>query len=199
MQMNISTLRTVALCLAASMSVSAMATVKGEAVFSEDFSAEDSFRKWTIVDNNGGRTWEYLNGMAAYMLDYDYDKGEPGERPGDDWLISPEFTLESGKVYDLRLYVGSLSKKENLRICIGKTDDPASMATVVADFKDMVKEQSGDKVFRLAMPEGGTYRLGFYAYSEPKQHRVESDNVEITDAGSDKAPGPVEGLTAVRG
>ncbi len=199
MQMNISTLRTVAFCLAASMSVSAMATVKGEAVFSEDFSAEDSFRKWTIVDNNGGRTWEYLNGMAAYMLDYDYDKGEPGERPGDDWLISPEFTLESGKVYDLRLYVGSLSKKENLRICIGKTDDPASMATVVADFKDMVKEQSGDKVFRLAMPEGGTYRLGFYAYSEPKQHRVEIDNVEITDAGSDKAPGPVEGLTVVRG
>ncbi len=61
----------------------------GTTVFSETFDTEDDFNQWLIVDLNesaeGGRTWEYLNDAAAYMLDYQTGL------PGDDWLISPAF------------------------------------------------------------------------------------------------------------
>lgn len=70
----------------------------GDVVFGETFDTEEDFARWTLVDNNGGRTWEYLNGAAAYMLDYQTGL------PGDDWCISPEFHLSAGRVYELKFY-----------------------------------------------------------------------------------------------
>ena len=41
-----------------------------DVVFSETFDSKEALDNWKIVDKNGGRTWEWLNGTAAYMLDY---------------------------------------------------------------------------------------------------------------------------------
>lgn len=184
-----------ALVLAASLAWSPIigATEKGETVFTEDFNDEGWLNAWTIVDVNGGRTWEPLNGMAAYMLDF-----ETG-LPGDDWLMSPAFSLDGEKVYDLSVYVGSISMSENIRICVGSAPTPDAMTQVLADYKDMTNAQNGTKTLKIIPSESGTYYLGFYAYSAPEQHRVEIDNVVITDAGSKLAPSPVTGLTVSRG
>lgn len=59
-------------CLAALLAAAGTAQLQaapGDVVFSETFDEESSLDAWTIKDLNGGRTWEYLRGKAAYMLD----------------------------------------------------------------------------------------------------------------------------------
>ncbi len=160
----------------------------GDVLLEETFDSQEAFDSWTIVDQNGGRTWEYLNGMAAYMLDYQTGL------PGDDYYISPEFELDADNVYELTFYMGVLSKTENLRVLLGTSTDPASFTQVLADYPGVVKDDSGDKTVKVYAATSGTYRLAFYAYSEPEQHRVEIDNVKLIEKSSKGVPGEVTGL-----
>lgn len=160
----------------------------GDVLLEETFDTQEAFESWTIVDQNGGRTWEYLNGMAAYMLDYQTGL------PGDDYYISPEFELDANNVYELTFYMGVLSKTENLRVLLGTSTDPASFTQVLADYPGVVKDDSGDKTVKVYAATSGTYRLAFYAYSEPEQHRVEIDNVKLIEKSSKGVPGEVTGL-----
>lgn len=160
----------------------------GDTIFYEPFDSEEDFSKWTIVDNNGGRTWEYLKGKAAYMLDYQTGL------PADDWYISPEFTLDAGRVYELQLYVGAQSKPENLKVCLGTSEDPTTFTQEIADFYQITKTSNGTKTFKLCVKASGSYRLGFYAYSEAKMYRVEIDDVLITDLSSASVPGQITSL-----
>lgn len=160
----------------------------GDVVFGETFDTEEDFARWTLVDNNGGRTWEYLNGAAAYMLDYQTGL------PGDDWCISPEFHLSAGRVYELKFYLGINSMPENLKVFLGTSTDPASFTTVLADYNNVTKSDSGTKTLKVFVKADGNYRLGFYAYSQPNMHRIDIDNVYITDVASAGVPGAVTNL-----
>lgn len=166
---------------------------KGDTIFTESFDTAESLDAWTILDLNGGRSWEYLNGTAAYMLDWQTGL------PGDDWLISPEFDLDAANVYDLRLYAGSLTRTESLRICLGTGLTPDDMTIVLADYPEFTSAMNGDRTLRIIVPKSGKYRLGFYAYSAPDLHRVEIDNISVTDAGSCDAPDKVTDAAILRG
>jgi len=157
----------------------------GDVLLEETFDTQQDFESWTIVDNNGGRSWEYLNGMAAYMLDY------MTGLPGDDYYISPAFELDADNVYELTFYMGVLSKTENLRVLLGTSTDPASFTQVLADFPGVVKGDSGNKTVKVYASTSGTYRLAFYAYSDPEQHRVEIDNVKLIEKAPKGVPGEV--------
>lgn len=160
----------------------------GDVLLEETFDTQEAFDSWTIVDQNGGRTWEFLNGMAAYMLDYQTGL------PGDDYYISPEFELDADNVYELTFYMGVLSKTENLRVLLGTSTDPASFTQVLADYPSVVRSDSGNKTVKVYAATSGKYRLAFYAYSEPEQHRVEIDNVKLIEKSSKGVPGEVTGV-----
>lgn len=163
----------------------------GDVVFGETFDTEDDFARWTLVDNNGGRTWEFLNGAMAYMLDYQTGL------PGDDWSISPEFHLSAGRVYELSFHLGINSKPENLKVCLGTSSDPLTFTTELANYNNVVSSDSGKKTVKLYVSSDGAYRLGFYAYSESNMHRIDIDNVYVTDISSAGVPGAVTGLSVV--
>ena len=176
--------RTLAVGLMALASTSMWAST-GDVLLQESFDTQEAFESWTIVDQNGGRTWEFLNGMAAYMLDYQTGL------PGDDYYISPEFELDADKVYELTFYMGVLSKTENLRVLLGTSTDPATFTQVLADYPSVVSSDSGDKTVKVYAATSGKYRLAFYAYSEPNQHRVEIDNVKLIEKSPKGVPGEV--------
>ena len=157
----------------------------GDVLLEENFDTQEAFESWTIVDQNGGRTWEFLNGRAAYMLDY------MTGLPGDDYYISPEFELDADNVYELTFYMGVLSKTENLRVLLGTSTDPASFTQVLADYPSVVSADSGDKTVKVYAATSGKYRLAFYAYSAPDQHRVEIDNVKLIEKAPKGVPGEV--------
>lgn len=163
----------------------------GDVVFGETFDTEDDFARWTLVDNNGGRTWEFLNGAAAYMLDYQTGL------PGDDWCISPEFHLSAGRVYELKFYLGINSMPENLKVFLGTSSEPSTFTKELADYNNVTSSDSGTKTLKIYVNADGNYRLGFYAYSQPNMHRIDIDNVSVTDIASAGVPGAVAGLTVV--
>lgn len=163
----------------------------GDVVFGETFDTEDDFARWTLVDNNAGRTWEFLNGAAAYMLDYQTGL------PGDDWCISPEFHLSAGRVYELKFYLGINSMPENLKVFLGTSSEPSTFTKELADYNNVTSSDSGTKTLKIYVNADGNYRLGFYAYSQPNMHRIDIDNVSVTDIASAGVPGAVAGLTVV--
>lgn len=165
----------------------------GDVVFSETFDTQEAFDKWTIVDNNGGRTWELLSGKAAYMLDHQTGL------PGDDWLISPQFALSADNVYTLQYSMKVMTKPESLRVLLGTSADPASFVTVLDDYTDVRADASGVKTVKMCVKASGTFRLAFYAYSAPNGHRVEVDDITITETSVKGVPAKVQGLALTRG
>ena len=175
-----------ALCLGLmAFATTASWAAPGDVLLEETFDTQEAFESWTIVDQNGGRTWEFLNGMAAYMLDY------MTGLPGDDYYISPEFELDADNVYELSFYMGVLSKTENLRVLLGTSTDPASFTQVLADYPGVVMADSGNKTVKVYAATSGKYRIAFYAYSDPDQHRVEIDNVKLIEKAPKGVPGEV--------
>ena len=160
----------------------------GEIIFQETFPDTNAFQQWTIVDNNGGRSWEFLNGAASYMLDYKTDL------PADDWLISPKFSLDETKVYEFSFSLGIASKTENLKVALGTSTDPKTFTTLLADYPNVVKSDSGDKTIKFYVQASGDFRLGFYAYSAADMHRIDIDNVKVTEVSSKVVPGLVTNL-----
>ena len=168
----------------------------GTTVFSETFDTEDDFNQWLIVDLNesaeGGRTWEYLNDAAAYMLDYQTGL------PGDDWLISPAFSLDASKVYELSFttYVPNNNNVESLGVYIGQTRSADGMTQQLIDLPELYRDNNGTKTAKIVVAASGEYYLGLYAYSAPDQIRVEVDDISITEVSSADVPNPVTGLQA---
>lgn len=170
-----------------------MAAAPGDVVFSETFDTKEALAKWKIVDLNGARTWEWLNGTAAYMLD------NKTNLPGDDWLISPEFNLDGANVYTLEYTIKVLTRPESLRVALGTTDDPSSFTTVLADYENVKSDASGLKTVKVLVKGSGKFRLGFYAYSQPNGHRIEVDNIKLSETSTKGVPAHVEALALKRG
>ena len=170
---------------------SAVHANSGDIVFQETFPDSAAFQQWTIVDNNGGRSWEFLNEAASYMLDYQTNK------PADDWFISPKFSLDETKVYEFSFSLGIASKTENLKVALGTSTDPKTFTTLLADYPSVVEKDSGDKTIKFYVQVSGDFRLGFYAYSEADMHRIDVDNVKVTEVSSKVVPGIVTKLNVV--
>lgn len=165
----------------------------GDVVFSETFDSKEAFDVWKTVDVNGGRTWEFLNGKAAYMLDYQT------HLPGDDWLISPEFELSSDNVYTLEYTMNILTRPESLRVLLGTSEETSSFTTVLDDYTNATSGASGKKTVKICVKGNGKYRLAFYAYSEADGHRVEVDDITVTETSAKGVPAHVEAFTLTRG
>ncbi len=165
----------------------------GDCIFEETFDTKEAFGKWTIVDGNGGRTWEYLSKKASYMLDYQTGL------PGDDWLISPAFQLDGDKVYELEFSMDIMSRTENLRVLLGTSTDTTTFTKVLADFPGVVKADSGTKHAKMYVKASGEFRLAFYAYSEANMHRIDIDNVRVTEVSAKGVPAHVGNATLTPG
>lgn len=176
-------------------SASTVHAERGDVVLKETFDTEEDFARWEVIDLNGGRAWEYLNGTAAYMLDWQTSL------PGDDWLVSPAFELKPHTAYEIRFYMNVLTKVESMRMALAPSNDPSVLSQhFLAEYDHVTSADKGEKVMRFCTEDaGGTYYIGFYAYSDPDQHRIEVDNIQITDLGPSSIPDDVVELTGVAG
>lgn len=168
-----------------------------EVPFAEGFDTKDAFDLWTVVDNNGGSTWEYdaTNGRVYYKYDQSPDK-----KPGDDWLISPKIALKAGVTYRFSMYARVYSKSypENFKVALGTDATPASMTTELLKREDY-KNTDGEKLqVTFTVPADGYYNLGVYDYSNPYMYRIDIDDLAI-DILNNNAPAAVENLKAKAG
>ena len=129
--------------------------------YSADFSSEDEFKKWTVLDeNNDGSTWKY-DGEGSYSKVY-YNYSATNQ--ANDWFISPEITpAESGKVIVSYTTYGT-SSGESMDVYTGVENSVAGMTTKRASQED-VKASYTPGYFLMDVEKGKPFRVGFHVTS----------------------------------
>ena len=163
-------------------------------IFEEQFNTEEDFNKWTVASENSEltKTWVYYstkgNGQARILKEANYAH--------DNWLISPSFSLEEGKMYEISCYVysGVYNKQESMSITLGSSTDISSQTISILDMQSIIRGEETHKVKRFCVDKTGTFNLGFHAYSQANQGRIEVDSIIIKEISLGSVPGKVTGL-----
>lgn len=163
-------------------------------IFEEQFNTEEDFNKWTIASENSEltKTWVYYstkgNGQARILKEANYAH--------DNWLISPSFSLEEGKMYEISCYVysGVYNKQESMSITLGSSTDISSQTISILDMQSIIRGDETHKVKRFCVDKTGTFNLGFHAYSQANQGRIEVDSIIIKEISLGSVPSKVTEL-----
>lgn len=118
------------------------------------------FEEWTVINNNGGNTWTH---PVTYFDDYweiNYGK------PSDDWLISPEVTLTTGRRYVIEVEVKSgTNLPAELEFYTGHGTSVGDMSNFVFS---ITAEGNGSQTYtseQFTVDADGQYNLGVHAIS----------------------------------
>lgn len=110
---------------------------------------------WTVENKDGGNTWEYY-AKGAYIMAYG---------TVNDWLISPEYTLEPGKRYVLTYKLSSsVGFPSTFDITMGTGKTSTAQTTVIASYVDF--EQNGMAEYtspQFEVSTETTYYFGIHA------------------------------------
>lgn len=161
------------------------------------FDNVDEFDLWTVVDLNGNSKWEYSSTNKYIYSKYD-DKGA-----ADDWIFSPKFKAEKGKVYQLELDASVLQNSnpkyaENFEVWLTGSPTPDSKVVEILNCQSFLsKEAKKFKAF-FKVPDTGWYHLGIYTDSPVTHWQLNIDNVGVTEIDS-HVPAAVTDLSVVPG
>lgn len=148
------------------------------------FETPEELEKYTIINENGGTTWQFLNnptqahsgnGLAYYMYD--------ANLPGKDWLITPCILMESNKTYQLSFYYKAFDSNynEKMKVFLGTDNTVNGMTTLLVDLGLFNHTTYQLKTLTFNVPDNGEYYIGFFAYSTPDQFAILLDDISISD------------------
>lgn len=188
-------------CVALGLMLVATITLSAESndtIFYEPFDSQEAFDKWTVinVDETSTTTWSYYRGVARLLKDMSTPR-----KPQDDWLISPAIPLDASKNYQLSCYVksGVFNAKENIKITLGTDVTAESQNDELLDIQNLTRADSRTFRTNFSVKSSGNFHLGFYAYSEANQGRIEIDSVAVVEVAAALSPAPVTNLVARAG
>lgn len=171
-------LLTLALCLATAW------TAQAQELYSTDFSSEEEFNKWVVVDaNEDASTWTFSESATTSKVYYNYN----GSNDGDDWLISPAITPSaSGNVLVTFTATGS-SYGESMEAWTGTGTTVTDMTTKHGSWD--YDGSSSTHYFILSVEAGQPFHVGFHATSAKDHWRLymQSFTVKSVDKAVDLA------------
>ena len=138
------------------------------APFTADFSSQNYFDCFTVIDANGdGRTWAWNASLGAYSS-YSY----AGSGNMDDWLISVPLKLEAGKAYNLVLNarVNSLGYTERFEAKVGTAPSPGAMTITAIPATEVANSEAEDYSGYFSVAEDGIYYVGIHTISDEDQY-----------------------------
>lgn len=156
--------------------------------YTNEFSDSHSIDGWTVIDNDTPgtiRTWRW-NSYYGHIRTWD--------GIGDDWIITPNFSLSSDRVYSLRY---DLTGSGNLRTTVGKGITADEQSEILDDIKNYKAKKNPDyetKEYYFRPSENGYYNFGLYNYSLGENDSWAIDNMKITEVASANAPDKVRSL-----
>ncbi len=162
--------------------------------YEEDWKTEGIFDRYIVVDSNeDNRTWTFSNGQVRYRYS--------SVNAADDWLLTPEILMESGKVYEFvaTAFAVSDSYTERIEICMGQGVDPASFTQVVVPPTDLNGSTPQELPATFTVSEGGYYRIGFHAISEKNHFFITLQGWSLKVLVESGAPTAVTDLQVVPG
>ncbi len=155
---------------------------------------EGDLSLFTVIDANGdGKVWSPVSGAVRMSYNASLDM--------DDWLISPAFKLEAGKLYDVAadLWCNGSSYPERIEVMIGKAPNPEAMTTVILE-PTLINQLSADpmKLSKgVSVDADGIYYIGFHAISYADSWYLYLDNFSVSAPLSTGAPAAVTDLNVV--
>ncbi len=159
------------------------------------FQTTDDQEAFTIIDANGDNdTWDFAynsedNWFARYTYNESFD--------ADDWLISPAFRFEAGKLYRLTFDTWNKSYDERIEVMAGSDATPEGMTIQVVEPTDVTWEEPQQLEAYITVSETGTYYIGFHAISPADMNKLFVDNVMV-DVYDMEAPAAPTDFTAVQ-
>lgn len=162
--------------------------------YSETFETNTMLKVWTIVDVNGGITWDWSANDKAMKY------GSEGVA-ADDWLISPPIKMQGGAVYQVKYSykVSLFNRPENLKVTMGTSTTPSDHTTTLANYAGITNQSYTTATTTYIAAQDATYHLGFYAYSEASKSGILIDNIEITLLYPSGTPNAVTDLEIIPG
>lgn len=156
--------------------------------YSHDFEVAESFDDYIVLDaNKDGSTWVWSNqsatGPCACYVVSDQD--------ADDWLFTPAYRLEEGKIYELTAMVGSFSTWagiETLEVRGGRGADPAAMDMEIIAPTDLEWQTVEPLSGWIRPTETGLYTVGFHAVSKANQWMMKMNSFSISEAMTEASP-----------
>lgn len=162
-----------------------------KAPYSEAFAEADVMNLYTIIDaNNDTKTWDFYYGEVRSAASDDVD--------GDDWLISPPFSLQSDKYYvvslDARVYNPDLPGK--FEIFAGDAPTAEAMTTRVLE-PSYVSSESLTTYTGLLHAEGyGNKYIGIHSITEKGNWWLFATNFKVSAAYEGTVPAAPTDFTA---
>lgn len=166
------------------------------------FDSKEEFELFTNIDVNNKAEARYHWGAWTYSPEYSWTADEDPcavylrhpEYDADDWLITPPFTVESGKKYKVTYTMWTRGDKEKLEITAGTLNAPAQqqVITPVKEYNNTDKQQFTQEFTASA---SGNYYVGFHITSSKNAYYLFVDNIEIDEVADESAPVPVGNLT----
>lgn len=159
---------------------------------------EDDFDLMTVYNLDGGP--EY--GIWEYSERWDepcFSSGWSLDKDADDWLILPGASFKdpskAARLAFMAACGGTSDKEEFLEVWMGSSPEPDAMTIPILS-KTQIRSnewETYDNIF--AVPEAGTYYIGFHSVSKPFQYSLIVRDINVTQTELDaRAPRVVDNL-----
>lgn len=151
---------------------------------------------YTVVNSNGDDIeWYFTDYYHCFKYDYTDIKA-------DDWLFSPAFRLESGKIYELSFDInaGHENYTEKYEVCMGSTPTQYTMNTKLVEPTEISgnMDDIDHKLITVKPTSTGVYYFGWHAISEPNQFMIQVKNIAVSAAMVAASPSNVENVKLER-
>jgi len=150
-------------------------------VFTEE---ENHFDRFTVVDNNGSKTWEFYTDASSAGIAY------KSYSAADDWIFMPPFVGAPGD-YQLIFSVktGSGRYSEEMDVTLGKSTDPADHTNILNEGdQEFMGTYFNTKTLDFSITnnlrsDNDKYYIGYHIYTEAPYYLYIAD-IEVKYVGS---------------
>jgi len=152
------------------------------------FSAEpyDSDLYTVVNANNDNVAWYFSPYYGCFKYDYSNDLA------ADDWLISPAFRLEAGKIYEFSFSIaaGHTLYIERYEVAMGMAATAGAMTTELVPETDLTGDLTTPvlKTITIKPTTTGNYYFGWHALSDAAMFMIQVKDIKVSAAMTATSP-----------
>lgn len=151
---------------------------------------------YTVVNSNGDNVeWYFSEYYSCFKYDY-------CDNAADDWLITPAFSLEAGKVYEFSYSIapGHTNYTERYALAMGVAPTAAAMVTELVPPTELNGDLSTAEIKTVTVKPDvtGNYYIGWHALSDPAMFMIQVKDVRMSAAMEAGSPAGATDVTLTR-
>lgn len=147
--------------------------------YSEDFSTDDAYALYTVVDANGdGTTWNESYHAFAYFYSW--------TNAADDWLLTPPIKLNAGKEYKLSFNIRNAysGDTEKYAVAYGEGTEPTAYNTLI-DTQELKSSSYATVEQSFTPSKNGDFHFAFHAMSDKYKSGIYITNIKVEATSGD--------------